>query len=153
MTSQRRLCSIAASCVAVEPTRGQSSMLCALNDNSSRSHNSVIVYRAAEDNRNHVRGTHLDVTDEGAVPEGFEDEVGEAQNREVLDELLPEVVVDSEDLLLTQMSLQVLVQLPAALQVFTEGFLHDDTRPAGSAPHSHTSSPHLTDSVLRFLCK
>jgi hypothetical protein len=117
-------------------------MLCALNDNSSRSHNSLVVYRAAEDNRNHVKGTHLDVTDEGAVPEGFEDEVGKAQDGEVLDELLPKVVVDSEDLLLTQMSLQVLVQLPAALQVFTEGFLHDDTRPPGSAQHS----PHLPSS-------
>ena len=54
----------------------------------------------------------LHVVDVAAVPERLEDGVGEAQGQDVLDRLLPEVVVDPVDLRLVEGLVQGGVELP-----------------------------------------
>lgn len=51
-------------------------------------------------------------------------------HRQVLDELLAQVVVDAVDLLLGQVLVQVGGQLPEGLRVAAEWLLHDHPRPA-----------------------
>ncbi len=72
----------------------------------------------------------LDVVDVLAVPHRLEDAVGEAEDEEVLDGLLAEVVVDAEDLRLFEVPENLLVQLARALKTRPEGLLDDDAHPA-----------------------
>mmetsp|Transcript_17395 Transcript_17395/g.52121 ORF Transcript_17395/g.52121 Transcript_17395/m.52121 type:complete len:381 (-) Transcript_17395:766-1908(-) len=71
----------------------------------------------------------LHVPDIFPVPERLKEQVGKPQDREVLDQLLPEVVVDSVDLLLAQMLVQILAELLEGLAVPAERLLHNHTRP------------------------
>ena len=52
----------------------------------------------------------LHVVDVLAVPERLEDAVGEAEDEEVLDRLLAEVVIDAEDLALVERRATIVVQ-------------------------------------------
>src|SRR5207342_455692 len=69
----------------------------------------------------------LDVVDVVAVPDRFEQTVGEAERQDVLRRLLAEEVVDPEDLLLLEDLVQLGVQLLGALEVGAERLLHDDS--------------------------
>ena len=60
-----------------------------------------------------LRHGDLDVVDELTVPDRLEDAVGEAESGDVLHGLLAEVVVDPEDLLLLEVAVELLVQVPA----------------------------------------
>ena len=73
----------------------------------------------------------LDLVDVPAVPDGLEDGVGEAQGEDVLDRLLPQVVVDPVDLVLVEGLVALVVEGLGALQVPAEGLLdHQPGEPA-----------------------
>lgn len=57
------------------------------------------------------------------VPCSVEELVAESQDENVLDHLLTQVVVDTEDLLLLPVRLQGLLEVAGALQILTEGLL------------------------------
>lgn len=61
-----------------------------------------------------------------AVPGGVEELVTEAHDEDVLDHLLTEIVVDTEDLLLLPVGLEGFLQLARAVEVLAEGLLDDD---------------------------
>ena len=61
-----------------------------------------------------------------AVPDRFDQRVGEAEHEEVLDRLLAEVVVDAEDVLLGEHLVQHDVELVGGAEVTPEGLLDDD---------------------------
>src|SRR5579862_1760893 len=75
---------------------------------------------------------HLDMVDVAAIPDRFEDRVGKAQGKDVLDRLFSHVVVDPEDLLFVEMGVDLGHQLPGALQVDTEGLLDDEAGEAAA---------------------
>lgn len=58
-----------------------------------------------------------------AVPGGTEKLVAESQNEDVLDHLLAQIVVDSEDLVLGPVGCQRLLQLSRTAQVLSEWLL------------------------------
>ena len=58
-----------------------------------------------------------------AVPGSVEELVAESQDEDVLDHLLTEVVVDTEDLLLLPVGVKSLLEIARALQTLTEGLL------------------------------
>ena len=68
----------------------------------------------------------LHVIDVPAVPDGLEDRVAEPEHEEVLDRLLPEVVVDPVDLPLAEDLSQLVVERACAREVRAEGLLDDD---------------------------
>ena len=75
----------------------------------------------------------LDVVDVIAVPDRFEQAVGEAEGEDVLCRLLAQEVVDAEDLLFVERLVHVGVELSSAGEIGTERLLHDDPRPIGEA--------------------
>ena len=74
-------------------------------------------------------GGDLDVVHVLAVPHGLEDRVREAEDEDVLDGLLAEVVVDAEDLVLGEVLVHQPVQLPRRLQVAPERLFDHDAHP------------------------
>jgi hypothetical protein len=73
------------------------------------------------------------VVDEGTGPDRLEHLVGEAQRQDVLDGLLAQVVVDTEDLVRGEDLLDGRVELLGGLEVVAEGLL-DDRAPPGAVP-------------------
>ena len=64
-------------------------------------HDTVLVEIAATAfNADRFSPGNLDALDVFTAPQGFKDAVGETQNHQVLDHFLPQIVVDSEDLVL-----------------------------------------------------
>lgn len=74
--------------------------------------------------RTSIGFTYLNVVDVVTVPCSVEELVSESQDQNVLNHLLTEVVVDTEDLLLLPVGLQSLLQVARALKVLTEGLLN-----------------------------
>ena len=72
----------------------------------------------------------LDAVHVAPVPDGLEDAVGEPEHQQVLDGLLPEVVVDPVDLALAHGLGELAVQRHRRLQVVPERLLDDDAAPA-----------------------
>ena len=72
----------------------------------------------------------LHVVDVAPVPDRLEDGVAEPQHQQVLDRLLPQVVVDAVDLPLAEDEVQARVQLLGRGQVLAERLLHDQAREA-----------------------
>ena len=66
----------------------------------------------------------LDVVDVVTVPCGVEELVAKSQDENVLDHLLTEVVVDTEDLLLLPVRVQSLLQIARALKILAERLLN-----------------------------
>lgn len=66
---------------------------------------------------------YLNVIDVVAVPCSVEELVAESQNQNVLNHLLTEVVVDTEDLLLLPVGFQCFLKVARALKVLAEGLL------------------------------
>lgn len=75
---------------------------------------------------------HLNVVDVMTVPGSSEELVTEPQDEDVLDHLLSQVVVNTEDLLLFPVGLQSLLQLARALEVLAEWLLNLRTVSIGS---------------------
>ena len=73
-----------------------------------------------------LRHGDLHAVDVAAVPVGFENHVGEAENHDVLHRLLTEVMVDAVDLPFLQVAVQFAVQFACAIKVAAERFLDDD---------------------------
>ena len=71
---------------------------------------------------------YLNVVDVVTVPCSVEELVSESQDQNVLNHLLTEVVIDTEDLLFLPVGVQSLLQVARALKVLTEGLL--DLSPA-----------------------
>ena len=67
----------------------------------------VLVVPGPVSDADRLRHRDLDVVDVAVVPERLEDAVGETQDEDVLDRLLPEVVVDPVDLPLAEDGLQL----------------------------------------------
>ncbi len=74
----------------------------------------------------------LDALHQVAVPQGLEDVVGEAEDQEVLDRLLAQVVVDPVNLGFFEMAVQQLIEILGRLRVAAEGLFHHQTGPAGA---------------------
>ena len=92
----------------------------------------------------------LHVVHVAVVPERLEDAVGEAQHEDVLDRLLPEVVVDAVDLPLGKDRRQLRVQPASGIEVVTEGLLHHDPGPAPFRPGEPAVSEELHDRRIGF---
>ena len=75
----------------------------------------------------------LHVVDVIPVPQGLEDAIGPAEDEDVLDGLLPEVVVDPVDLILAPRRCHHLVERPRRGQIAPERLLDDDAHPALAA--------------------
>src|SRR5579862_782993 len=84
---------------------------------------------AAVFDANGFGGGNLDVVDVGAVPERFDNAVGETENHDVLDGFFAEVMVDAVDLLFTEDFFQFLVELNGGFVVVAERFFDDDADP------------------------
>ena len=74
----------------------------------SRSAPALVVVAAAPLDADRLGHRDLHVVDVTAVPDRLEDAVGEAEDQQVLDGLLPEVVIDAVDLLLAEQAAQLL---------------------------------------------
>ncbi len=88
-----------------------------------------VVERAPALHADLLRHRDLHAADVAPVPDRFEQGVREAEDEEVLDGLLAEVVVDAEDVLLGEHLMQHLVQFERRCEVSTEGLLDDDAAP------------------------
>ena len=73
----------------------------------------------------------LHMVDVAPVPQGLEHRVGQTEDEDVLHRLFAEVVIDAEDLVLGEYGVDRAVQVTGAVEVMTEGLLHDDAHPAG----------------------
>src|ERR1700743_3871127 len=69
------------------------------------------------------------MVDEIAVPDRFEQAVGEAEGENVLCRLLAQEMIDAEDLLLIEHFMQLRIERPGAGEVDAERLLHDATAP------------------------
>src|SRR5262249_54772153 len=70
---------------------------------------------------------HLHALDEVAVPDRLEEGVREAEDEQVLDALLAEIVVDAEDALLGERLVEDVVELLSRRQGAPEWLLDDDS--------------------------
>ena len=97
----------------------------------SRSAPGRLVVAAAVLDADRLGHGDLHVVDVAAVPDRLEDAVGEPEHQEVLDGLLPEVVIDPVDLVLAEHRRQIW-RLSAArrVEVVAERLLDDDAPPA-----------------------
>ena len=83
----------------------------------------------------------LDRVDVAAVPDRLEQPVAEAEDRQVLDGLLAEVMVDPIDLVLVEDLGDLAVQGARRLEVVAERLLDDDARPAALRPGRGDAAP------------
>ena len=68
--------------------------------------------------------SYLNVVDVVTVPGGVEELVAKAHDEDVLDHLLTQVVVDTEDLLFLPVGLEGFLEFTRALQVFSKWLLN-----------------------------
>jgi hypothetical protein len=73
------------------------------------------------------------VVDVAAVPDGFEQAVGESEGQDVLRGLLPQEVVDPIDLFGSEDGVDGVVERLGRPEVGAEGLLHDDSGAWGQA--------------------
>ena len=71
----------------------------------------------------------LDVIDVVAVPDILEDAIGEAEDEDVLDGLLAEIVVDAEDLILVEDLVDLVVEGAGRFEVVAERLLDNGADP------------------------
>ena len=89
----------------------------------------LLVVAAAAFDADRLGHRDLHVVDVAAVPDRLEDAVGEAEDHQVLDGLLAEVVIDAVDLRLVEGRGQLLVQRARRGEVAAERLLDDDPPP------------------------
>ncbi len=92
----------------------------------------IVVVRGARAHPLGLGHGYLDVVDVMAVPDLLENTVAKAQDHEVADRFLAQIMVDAEDLAFVQILVQAVVDCPRALQIHTDRLLHHD--PAEAAP-------------------
>lgn len=68
--------------------------------------------------------SYLNVVDVVAVPGGVEEFVSKTHDEDVLDHLLTEVVIDTEDLLFLPVGVEGFLKVAGALKVLSEGLLN-----------------------------
>ncbi len=90
----------------------------------------VLVVRAAPLDPELLGDRDLHVVDVAPVPDRLEHPVREPEHHQVLDRLLPEVVIDPVDLALVEHAGELAVQRSGRVEVVTEGLLDDDAPPA-----------------------
>jgi hypothetical protein len=90
----------------------------------------LLVERAAVLDADRLGHGDLHVVDVAPVPERFEDAVAEAEDQQIADRLLAEVVVDAIDLRLAEDLADLAVEPLGGVQVVTERLLDDDPPPA-----------------------
>ena len=97
------------------------------------------------------RHRDLDVVDVAPVPDRLEDAVGEAEDQDILDGLLAQVVIDPVHLGLGKNRVDRLVQRLGALEVVAEGLLDDHPLPslAGASDARRTEALHDHREELR----
>src|SRR5262245_14072276 len=71
----------------------------------------------------------LHVIDVLTVPDRLDDRIGKPEREDVLDGVLPEIVIDPKDLLLVQGALDGVAETPGAAEVAPEWLFDDDARP------------------------
>jgi hypothetical protein len=86
----------------------------------------------------------LDVVDVVAVPDGLEELVGEADGQEVLDGLLAQVVVDPEDRVRREHSLDDRVEFAGGFEVVAERLLDDHAPPRAVGAGRHPGTLQLS---------
>ena len=94
-----------------------------------------------------LRHGDLHVIDVAAVPHRLEDAVAEAEDQQVADGLLAQVVVDAVDLPLVEDVGDLAVERPRRGQVAPEGLLDDDADPAPAARAGQAGAPEVGDDV------
>jgi hypothetical protein len=77
-----------------------------------------------------LRDGDLHVIDVIAIPDRFEQSVGETQNQDVLHRLLAEIMIDAKDLALVEDATQIVIELLRGLQIGPERLLDDDAPPS-----------------------
>src|SRR5262249_54060035 len=82
----------------------------------------------------------LHVVHVAPVPDGLEDSVAEAEHQDVLDRFLAEIMIDAEDLVLSQDFANLLVQLPGGFQVTAERLFEYNAPPLAVLLASETGS-------------
>ena len=97
---------------------------------TSRERAGLLVERAAVADADRLGHRDLHVVDVAAVPERLEDAVAEAEDQEVPDGLLAQVVVDAVDLRLAEDLADLAVEPDRRLEVAAERLLDDDPPPA-----------------------
>ena len=107
----------------------------------------LLVVRATRLHADGLGDRDLHVGDVVAVPQRLEDLVGEAQHEEVLDGLLPEIVIDAVDLVLAEVAPELPIEGPGALEVVAERLLDDDAGEA-SAALGQAGAPEVLDDVV-----
>jgi hypothetical protein len=94
----------------------------------------------------------LDVRNVIAVPEGLEDRIGKAKHQDVLDALLPQVVVDAIDLVLAELIEHQPVERPGALETAAKGLFDHHSEPGplliGQCPPGEPGSAKLQERRL-----
>ena len=75
------------------------------------------------------RRRNLHMIDVGAVPKRLDHAIGEAEDHQVLNGFLAEIVVDAENLFFSENFFQLFVQLLCRRQIVAERLFHDDPRP------------------------
>ena len=93
----------------------------------------LLVERAAALDAEVLGHGDLHVVDVAPVPDRLEDAVAEAEDEQVADGLLAQVVVDAVDLRLVEDAHDRVVEVAAGLEVVAEGLLDDDARPGPRA--------------------
>uniref|UniRef100_E6PY25 Uncharacterized protein n=1 Tax=mine drainage metagenome TaxID=410659 RepID=E6PY25_9ZZZZ len=84
-----------------------------------------LVKRTAAFDAEGFRSGDLYVVDVVAIPDWLEDAVAEAEDEDVLDGFLAEIVIDAEDLFFLEDGIDAAVQLFGGVQIVAEGFLDD----------------------------
>src|SRR4029077_15263222 len=91
----------------------------------------VIVVRGAGSDTFGLSDGNLHMIDEARSPDRLEDRVGESEHHQILDGLLAEGMIDSENLTLVEMPRELAVDLRRAREVVADWFFHHD---AGEGP-------------------
>lgn len=69
------------------------------------------------------RPSYLNVIDVVSVPSGVKEFVAKPEDEDVLDHLLTQIMVDTEDLLLLPVGFEGFLERAGALKILAEGFL------------------------------
>src|SRR5205823_2082810 len=96
---------------------------------------------------------NLNVADVAAVPQRLEDAVAEPERQNILDGLLPEVMIYAVNVALGKYTLNIGVQSAGCSQVVTKGLLHDDAPPAVSLLQSGLTEALHHGAVITRLCR
>ena len=108
----------------------------------------LVVVRAALD-ADRLGGRDLHVIDVAPVPHRLEHAVREPEDQQVLNGLLPEIVIDAEDLGFVEMRMEQVVERARAREIGAERLLDDDPAPlAAPGPGQARGAELLRDGAV-----